>query len=206
MAVNTTEINSVYEALITLASTTINEQFEAGRLVGTDYATVLNSTITTAMQLAINSVQEQPIKDAQVLDMKVKDFVALAANEKDIEMKAQQILLLGAQKALEEQKKSSMVIADTIAGANSTADISLKGAQELFIEEQTLTEKKKDDLIDAQSKYYWSQVKIKKAEILGQTIGMITAGTGDFTSVGDGTVNGTMANAFITSVGDITLP
>jgi len=180
MAVNTIEINSVYEALITLASATISEQFESGRLVGKDYATVLNSTITTAMQLAINSVQEQPIKDAQVLDMKVKDFVALAANEKDIEMKAQQILLLGAQKALEEQKKSSMVIADTIAGANSTADISLKGAQKLFIDAQTTTEANKDDLIAAQTTYYDEQVKIKKAEVIGQTVGMITAGTGNY--------------------------
>jgi len=66
MAVDTTQIGSVYDSLETKIKATLDEQWNNGRLTGSDYAQVLSGTLTQAMQLAVQSVQNQPTIDADI--------------------------------------------------------------------------------------------------------------------------------------------
>lgn len=176
--VNTTEIETVYSSLMKLAELTITSQYDEGRLVGSDFAQVLTAAITSAMQLSVSSVQEQPIKDAQVLDMKVKDFVMLAANEKDIELKAAQILLTQEQVTTEQDKQMAMIVETTLKENMNKADIGVKAAQELMINKQAVGEDVKGILMMRQTQAYDDNLKTKEAEIIGQTISMYAAGSG----------------------------
>lgn len=176
MAVDIAEIAVVYEALMGNASNTLTEQFDAGYIKGPDYATVLAQVMTSAMQLATSATLDKPLKDAQVLDMKVKDFVALAESEKDRQLKDAQILLASSQVTYENAKIESLGIHDAIDQADSTANLALKGAQKVLIEKQQTTEESKAALTDRQTSGYDDQRRVKKAEILGNTIGMFGAG------------------------------
>ena len=235
MAVNVTEIGTVYTSLMGLAELTITSQYDEGRLVGSDFAQVFTAAITSAMQLAVGSVQEQPIKtqqvasmvnedaikeaqstkdlllkdsqvllaqqqvasmvnedaikkaqstkdlslkDSQVLDMKVKDFVMLAANEKDIELKAAQILLTQEQVTTEQNKQMAMIVETTLKENMNKADIGVKAAQELMINKQAVGEDVKGILMMRQTQAYDDNLKTKEAEIIGQTISMYAAGSG----------------------------
>lgn len=176
MAVDIAEIAVVYEALMGNASNTLTEQFDAGYIKGPDYATVLAQVMTSAMQLATSATLDKPLKDAQVLDMKVKDFVMLAESEKDRQLKDAQILLAGSQVTYENAKIESLGIHDAIDQADSTANLALKGAQKVLIEKQQQTEIAKETLTERQTLGYNDQTRVKRAEILGNTIGMFGAG------------------------------
>ena len=176
MAVDIAEIAVVYEALMGNASNTLTEQFDAGYIKGPDYATVLAQVMTSAMQLATSATLDKPLKDAQVLDMKVKDFVMLAESEKDRQLKDAQILLANSQVTYENAKIESLGIHDAIDQADSTANLALKGAQKILIEKQQTTEDSKAALTDRQILGYNDQTRVKRAEILGNTIGMFGAG------------------------------
>jgi len=203
MAVNVIEIGTVYTSLMGLAELTITSQYDEGRLVGSDFAQVFTAAITSAMQLAVGSVQEQPIKiqqvtsmvnedaikeaqsekdlllkDSQILDMKVKDFVMLAANEKDIELKAAQILLTQEQVTTEQDKQMAMIVETTLKENMNKADIGVKAAQELMINKQAVGEDVKGILMMRQTQAYDDNLKTKEAEIIGQTISMYAAGSG----------------------------
>ena len=65
MAVNVTEISTVYDSLEAKIKATLDDQWDKGRLTGSDYAQVLSSTLATAMNLAVGSVQKQPMLDEQ---------------------------------------------------------------------------------------------------------------------------------------------
>ena len=66
MAVDITQIGSVYDSLEAKIKATLDEQWNNGRLTGSDYAQVLSSTLNTAMNLAVQAVQKQPESDANV--------------------------------------------------------------------------------------------------------------------------------------------
>jgi len=65
MAVDIAQIGTVYDSLETKIKATLDEQWNSGRLTGSDYATVLSSTLNNALSLAVKTVQEQPSIDAQ---------------------------------------------------------------------------------------------------------------------------------------------
>lgn len=176
MAVDVTQIGTVYQALMGNAENTLTEQFDAGYIKGADYATVLGQVMTSAMQLATTATLDQPLKDAQVLDMKVKDFVMLAESEKDRQLKDAQILLAGSQVTYENAKIESLGIHDAIDQATNTADLALKGAQKVLIEKQQATEIAKETLTERQTTGYNDQTRVKRAEILNNTVGMFGAG------------------------------
>ena len=176
MAVDVTQIGVVYQALRGNAENTLTEQFDAGYIKGADYATVLSQVMTSAMQLATTATLDQPLKDAQVLDMKVKDFVMLAESEKDRQLKDAQILLANSQVTYENAKIESLGIHDAIDKADSTANLALKGAQKILIEKQQATEIAKETLTERQTNGYDDQRRVKKAEILNNAVGMFGAG------------------------------
>ena len=66
MAVDITGIGTLYDSLEGKAKITLDEQWNLGRLTGSDYAQVLSGSINTAMQIAVRTVQNQPIVDGQV--------------------------------------------------------------------------------------------------------------------------------------------
>ena len=116
------------------------------------------------------------MKDAQVLDLKVKDFVMLAESEKERELKDAQISLASSQVTYENAKIESLGVHDAIDKADSTANLALKGAQKVLIELQQVTEDAKAALTDRQTLGYNDQARVKRAEILNNTVGMFGAG------------------------------
>lgn len=176
MAVDTTELSTVYDKLIGMAKKTINAQYEEGRLVGTDFAETLNAAIAAAMQLSLSSVQGQPVLDGQVLDSKVKSFVALANAQKDIEIKDMEIQLATAQIDTENAKQASMAVDDTVKQAISNADTPFKVAQKELINLQAATEVKKELLTTRQNVAYDDVRANEKVDALANAAGMYAAG------------------------------
>ena len=176
MAVNIAEIGTVYDALETKIVGTLTTEYDAGRLKGKEYSEVMTAAISALISSSVMSVLEQPLKDAQVLDMKVKDFVALAESEKERELKDAQILLAQSQVTYENAKIESLGVHDAIDKADSTANLALKGAQKVLIELQQVTEDAKAALTDRQTLGYNDQTRVKRAEILNNTVGMFGAG------------------------------
>ena len=176
MLVNITEIGTVYDALETKIVGTLTTEYDAGRLKGKEYAEVMTAAISALISSSVTSVLEQPVKDAQVLDMKVKDFVALAESEKERELKDAQILLAQSQVTYENAKIESLGIHDAIDQADSTANLALKGSQKILIDKQRDTEVEKKLLTTRQTAGYDDQRRVKKAEVLNNTIGMFGAG------------------------------
>ena len=176
MAVDITQIGTVYDALETKIVGTLTTEYDAGRLKGKEYAEVMTAAISALISSSVTSVLEQPVKEAQVLDMKVKDFVALAESEKERELKDAQILLAQSQVTYENAKITSLGIHDAIDQADSTANLALKGAQKVLIEKQQLTEVAKESLTKRQTAGYDDQRRVKKAEVLNNSVGMFGAG------------------------------
>ena len=176
MAVNIAEIGVVYDALETKIVGTLTTEYDAGRLKGKEYAEVMTAAISALISSSVTSVLEQPVKDAQVLDMKVKDFVALAESEKERELKDAQILLAQSQIDMEKSKIASLSLHDTLDQADHAANIELKAAQKNLIQAQELTEDAKAALTERQTLGYNDQTRVKRAEILNNTIGMFGAG------------------------------
>lgn len=176
MAVDITQIGTVYDALETKIVGTLTTEYDAGRLKGKEYSEVMTAAISALISSSVMSVLEQPVKDAQVLDMKVKDFVALAESEKERELKDAQILLAQSQVTYENAKITSLGIHDAIDKADSTANLALKGAQKTLIELQQVTEDAKASLTERQTLGYNDQARVKRAEILNNTVGMFGAG------------------------------
>ena len=176
MAVNIVEIGTVYDALEAKIVGTLTTEYDAGRLKGKEYSEVMTAAISALISSSVMSVLEQPLKDAQVLDMKVKDFVMLAESEKERELKDAQVLLAQSQVTYENAKIASLGIHDALDQAPNTADIALKGSQKMLIDKQQLTEASKKALTDRQATGYDDQRRVKKAEILNNSVGMFGAG------------------------------
>ena len=90
MAVDITQIGSVYDSLEAKIKATLDEQWNNGRLTGSDYAQVLSSTITQAMQLAVQSVQTQPEIDAKVAKVDSDKLIAETQSANDTAIKSAQ--------------------------------------------------------------------------------------------------------------------
>ena len=174
--VSTTEITAVYQSLMGSAKNTLTEQFNNGYLKGADYAAVLGNVLTGAMQLSVSTATDQPLKTAQVLDMKVKDFILLAESEMKRKINEAKIELMTAQIATEQAKRDAMESENLRIVKDNTSDMSLKSSQIALIGKQKLTEAEKALLTTRQTAWYSDQKMIKRAEIMGQVVGMYGAG------------------------------
>ena len=176
MAVDITQIGTVYDALETKIVGTLTTEYDAGRLKGKEYSEVMTAAINALITSAVASVQEQPIKDAQVLDMKVKDYALLANTQKDIELKDMEIAKAEKDALFIDAKINSLGIEDAIKQAQSTADVATKGAQLTLITAQTGGENAKTLLTTRQKDYYDDQKMLKTLDSAANALGMYAAG------------------------------
>ena len=190
MAVNTTETGSLYDSLMGKAETTLDKQWDDKRLKGADYATVVAQLITTAMQLSVTTVQQQPFIDAQIAsvnkDLLVKSAQIATETQKVTSMRvedtikqnqsAKDLLVKSAQITTETQKVTSMQVEDTIKQNQSAKDLLVKDAQKIMINNQAATELKKALLVARQTTMYDDNLRVEEAKALAQVTGMFGAG------------------------------
>jgi len=151
MAVDIQGIEALYDSLEAKIKATLDEQWNEGRLTGSDYAQVLSSTLTETMQLAVKTVQNQPIVDAQIAESNAK------------------ISLLGSQKAKTDSDKA-------IAEEQSGRDALIKESQKALIDQQQFTEIAKKELTQRQTTAYEDKLRIEEAKQLANVTGMFGAG------------------------------
>ena len=89
---DTAQINSVYNDLANKVKTDLDEQFNKGRIKGTDYATVYSNLMNTILQLSFTA----PLRDEQVKD-----------TQEGIKLKQSQEALYNAQTEVAERQKQS---------------------------------------------------------------------------------------------------
>ena len=162
------QVNLIEEQILASTASTTRENTDSEKKRELIDEQILESTSETAVKEAM--------KEAQVLDLKVKDFVLLAESEKDRQLKDAQVMLAYAQVTAENAKVSSLAIHDAIAEATNVVDITLKNAQKLLIDKQGATEDAKALLTARQTLGYNDQARVKRAEILNNTVGMFGAG------------------------------
>lgn len=66
LIVDTAEVDRVFEAFMTTEKATLDAFFEASEVPSELYSKVLASALNTTMQLAVSTVQQQPVLDGQV--------------------------------------------------------------------------------------------------------------------------------------------
>jgi len=129
MAYDITQVGSVYDSLTTKIKTDLDEQFNLGRIKGSDYANVYAQLIQTCIQLAFQT----PTQSAQIDNI-----------NKDIEMKNHQEQLIDAQTKNELEDIKVKQEQETLINAqkdNQLEDINLKKEQEnLYIKQEALTD------------------------------------------------------------------
>lgn len=65
MAVDTTQLTSIYNTLSADVKATLDEQWDSRRLRGADYANVVAQTITALIQTSAQLLQDDDVKKAQ---------------------------------------------------------------------------------------------------------------------------------------------
>ena len=126
MAVNITEIGTVYNALETKVNNTLTTMFESYNITAEGKAQVLSNAITTMLQLSVSSTQQQETitKDIDIKERQMD--IAEANSVKDLLFKEAQTEAIDSEKAIKE--------------ANSVKDLLFKDSQKLILDQQKLTE------------------------------------------------------------------
>jgi len=190
MAVNITEIGTVYNALETKVNNTLTTMFESYNITAEGKAQVLSNAIATMLQLSVSSTQQQETitKDIDIKERQMD--IAEANSVKDLLFKDSQKLILDQQKLTEIQRTSQLVqsisestekqaynVANTqkqgilLDGQASklTADIALVSAQkDTEGEKKLLTARQKDS--------YNDNLRIEEAKSASNVVGMAWAG------------------------------
>jgi len=157
MAFDITQVETVYDSLTSKVKADLDEQFNNGRLKGSDYANVyaqlMQQCIQLAFQAPINEAQIQSInkdlelKEAQIYEINsrkslidaqkddqeyVTTYIRPTEKELNISKNAEinkQIVLIQKQEDEISQRITSMQIEDTIKQEQSNKDLELKEAQ-----------------------------------------------------------------------------
>ena len=175
MNVDIAQISTVYKALEAKIVETLTTEYDAGRLKGKEYSDVMTSAITALITNSVASVQEQPLKDGQVLDFKVKDYTLLAVTQKDIELKDAEVDKAISEAEFVDAKILSISVDSGIKEAQRQADLDIKTAQGSIITAQTTSETNKAALFTRQGTYYTDQAKLKTLEAATNMMGMQAA-------------------------------
>jgi len=158
MAVNITEIGTVYDALETKVNDTLTTMFESYNITAEGKAQVLSNAIATMLQLSVSSTQQQEtitkdidikerqmdiaeansvkdllFKEAQTEAIDSEKVIKEAQSAKDLETKQSSIELQSAQKLSIDSEKA-------IKEAQSAKDLLFKDSQKLILDQQKLTE------------------------------------------------------------------
>lgn len=142
MAVSTSEITTLYGALITEIKSTLTAEFDANRLTSDLYAKALVSLMSQTMQASITAVQQQPILTAQATKV---------ANEASTE--ASKKLLVDAQELKTDAETATEGFRQTLL----TAQSNLTNSQKTKTDSENTTETNRRALLDAQTALAVSQ-------------------------------------------------
>lgn len=104
MAVNIAEISQVYDTLANKATVTLTTQFDAGRLKNEDFGKAMGVVISQIIQTSVQTVQEQPVKDAQIAQANAQTAISQANSTADIAIKTKQGLMIDEQINGEKEK------------------------------------------------------------------------------------------------------
>ena len=169
MAVNTTEIGTVYDALEGKMLGTLDTLLNSYEIDATQKATVIAQGLTTILNLSVQSVQNQPKIDA------------------DIDVQDAQTALVTAQKTEVEtllSEKEAQIIAQTNSIiAQSTADTALKGKQADILVQQKLSEAERTAQItqavsEATAKQAYNVANVQKqGQLLDKQVSKLDADT-----------------------------
>ena len=182
MAVNTTEIGSVYDMLMGKAIKTLVQQYDANRLDNATFGQVMSNAIIAVIQNTVMAVQNQPKIDAEISATSAQASATSAQSTADTALKAKQGLLIDAQASATSAQASAT-------SAQSTADTALKAKQGLLIDAQANTEVEKKLLTTRQKTAYDDNIRVKEAEMLANIAGMMGAGGATFSTADSGSVS-----------------
>lgn len=108
MAVDIIQISSVYDSLETKIKATLNEQWNSGRLTGSDYAQVLSQTLNNLMALSVRTVQNQPILDEQIKKLQEDNLLATDTHNFKVDLSKNQADKVLADKQLVDEQKNGI--------------------------------------------------------------------------------------------------
>ena len=105
MAVNITEIGSVYDTLMGKVTNTLVQQYDANRLDNATFGQVMSNAIIAVIQNSVIAVQNQPKIDAEISATSAQASAVTAQSTADTALKTKQGLLIDAQINTEVEKK-----------------------------------------------------------------------------------------------------
>ena len=167
-AMKDAQVNLIEEQILASTADTIRNDAESIKKIA------LMTEQITASQADTNV--KEAMKNAQVLDMKVKDYALLANTQKDIELKDMEIAKASKDALFIDAKINSLGIEDAIKQSQSVADVATKGAQLTLITAQTSGEHAKTLLTGRQKDYYDDQKMLKVLDSAANALGMYAAG------------------------------
>jgi len=123
------QVKSVYDELTTKVKADLDEQFNLGRLKGSDYAEVYAKLMDECLQLAF----EAPLKEQQTINLL-----------KDLDVKNSQIDVNNEEIKLRQQQITSMQLDDNRKDNLTNSEISLNN-EDIKLKQQQVTSMQKDD-------------------------------------------------------------
>ena len=157
MAVDTTEIDSVYNVLLGKITTTLKTEYDANRIDSDTYANMLMTMMQNALTLSVQSVQQQVTLEAQAAEILASTIRQDSLAEDTIATSVKQRLLLDEQslKTQEEiliiESQNSEVLASTIRQDALKDDTILTSTkQRLLLDEQLIKTQEEIDLLQSQ--------------------------------------------------------
>ena len=134
-----TQVQSVYDELTAKVKADLDEQFNLGRLKGSDYAGVYSKLMSECLQLAFKApIEEKQIdsvnkdidlKTQEIISAGIADGIKQAQSAKDLLVKDKQIDEINKKIDYMTQQIASMGIKDTISQNQSAKDLLLKDAE-----------------------------------------------------------------------------
>ena len=113
MAVNTSEITRVYDALSEKVTNTLKTLLEDYSITEKERAQVISNTVTALIQTSVSAVLEEPLKAAQISQataqtnaINAEVTIKQTQSTKDIEVKTAQKSLIDKQAEVETERKT----------------------------------------------------------------------------------------------------
>ena len=174
MAVAIEEIKILYRELNQSIKDALDGQEAANKLTSQDYAAVLTKLLGMNLEMAVKTVQGQPMIDAQVK----AELAKLDTIKQDTALKEQEILV-------EKQKVTSMIKEDDLKQAQSDIDVAFK-------QEQINKLKKDEALLDKEinnKQYEYDNILPKQATKLDNENTMLVTQEDEYKKLNTATIN-----------------
>ena len=150
MAVNTTDIGTVFDSLIGKQVAILDIQYDNNRIDSDVYAKALISLLSSTLQLATTTVEQDALIEAQAAEVLAATIRQNAQSAKDLLLKDEQINMSTAQQATELKKALDIVSTTSVRDAQSAKDLLVKQEQiDMSIAQQATEAKKLLDIVSA---------------------------------------------------------